>query len=378
MERSAFLLAALIGATAVFSSACNDLGSCDDPARGRTTVSNAGGEFMFTGQAILNNSCAPCHGSKVTGAGRRGAPAGLDFDLFPLPAVSTEKAADGSIVGVLLDSEDWKALRTRQRKVYDERELIWEQVEKGLMPPESTSTFKNLSTYFRSMFTSSDMKCSRGTALTDLGAHREEFRTWLACDVPIVEAASNMLPYKALPAGATPADSAAGAGYYSIPNLSVGYQYPSCAGGGGDGGMSGGNTPGFDEVYNTVLAKSSNTCLACHSGAAAMGMFDIGTLDKAWMTLMGSGQGGATTCATSPVYVTPNDPEKSYLLNMVVTSKTRCTDNVMPLGSTTGLPTADVDLITRWIAGGAPRTAPATGGGSDAGGGGDGGVDGGR
>jgi len=56
------------------------------------------------------------------------------------------------------------------------------------------------------------------------------------------------------------------------------------------------------------------------------------------------------------------------LLNMVVSTKMRCTPltEVMPLGSLAGLPAADVDLITRWIMAGAPRTATA-GGGSDAG-----------
>jgi hypothetical protein len=363
MQRSAYLTAALLTSAVALNSACNDLGTCDDPARGRTTVATASGGPIFTGQAIINKSCAPCHGSTTKGAGRQGAPAGLDFDLFPLTGTMTVPDSSGGIQGVKLDPTELAGLRTRQRKVYDERESIWQQVEKGLMPP--TSTFESLSVYFESVF-GSDGKCTKGASLTDLKASREDFRQWLACDVPIIEATSDQLPYKPVPAGAKPPDAAAGAAYYSIPGVSVGYQYPSCVAGGSSGG-----TPGFDEVYNKVLAKDSNLCLACHGGTAPMGMFDIGTVDKAWTTLMGAnGMGtGMTTCAKHPVYVKPNDPDNSYILNMVVVAKERCTPSVMPQGSTTGLPAADVALITSWIMGGAPRTATSGsgGGGSDAG-----------
>jgi hypothetical protein len=316
---------------------------------------------MFTGQAIINKSCAGCHGSKVTGAGRQGAPAGLDFDLIPLTNGTVVNGSTGGVAGVSLDPKELAGLRSRQRKVYDEREMIWEQVEKDLMPPKGATSFRDLSNFFKSMFSSGDMSCTRGQTLGTLdGVNREEFRKWLACDTPIIEATSDKLTYKALPAGSSPADSAAGAGYYSVPGVSIGYQYPSCGGGGSGGAVD------FTQIYNNVLAKSANMCLSCHTGAASLGNFDIGTIEKAWTTLLGTGMGGASTCAATPVYVKPGDPNASYLLNMVVPSKMRCTPSVMPLGSTTGLPAADVDLITRWIMAGAPRNATA-GGGADAG-----------
>jgi hypothetical protein len=354
MQRSAFVTAALLTTASAFSTACNDLGSCDDPARGRSTVVS-GSQLMFTGQAVINSSCLPCHSHTATGSARKGAPAGLNFDLYPLSGTTTVNGASGGVAGVALDPKELAGLRTRQRRVYDLREMIWDQIDKGLMPPSKTS-YRSLMSVFKAAF-GTDMTCTRGTALTSLddGVDREAFRNWLACDVPIVEATSDQLPYKALPAGSTPADSAAGAAYYSIPGVSVGYQYPSC------GGMS--SALDFTKIYNDVLSKPSYTCLACHGGTAPMGAFDIGTIDKAYTTLLGSGAGGKTTCAMSPTYVKPNDPANSYLLNMLVMAKTRCTPNLMPLGGM--MDAADVDLITRWIMAGAPRAA--TSGGADAG-----------
>lgn len=319
------------------------------------------GQLVFTGQAIINKTCAPCHVSTVAAAGRQGAPAGLNFDLIPLPGISTVAGANGGVAGVTLDPTKLAGLRTRQRRVYDLREMIWDQVDKGLMPPgKNASGIASLTNLVKSAF-GMDGTCTKGAALVSLddAADREAFRNWLACDVPIVEASSDQLPYKALPAGSTPADSAAGAAYYSVAGTSVGYQYPSCGGGGSDAGTGGGVS--FDKIYNDVLSKPSYTCLACHGGTAPMGMFDIGTIDKAYTTLLGTGQGGKTTCAMSPVYVKPGDPNSSYLLNMLVMSKTRCTPNVMPLGGM--MDAADIDLITQWIMAGAPRTAAAAGGG---------------
>jgi len=190
MQRRALATAALLTAAAL-SSACSDIGTCDDPAQGRKTVTS-GGQLMFAGQAILNKSCATgCHNSASKGAGRQGAPAGLDFDLMPV----TNGTLSGA--GLTLPPEALKGLKSRQRDVYEKRELIWEQVQKGLMPP--TSAFEALAGIVATMF-GSDGKCTGGgQAYTTLGAHKEELRQWLACATPIIEATSDMLAHKPLP-----------------------------------------------------------------------------------------------------------------------------------------------------------------------------------
>ncbi len=357
MQRSALATAALLTlltATAL-SSACNDIGTCDDPAQGRKTVTSAG-QLMFVGQAILNKSCATgCHSSTAKGAGRQGAPAGLDFDLMPV----TNGTLSGT--GLTLPPDALKGLRSRQRVVHDQRELIWEQVEKGLMPP--TNGFEMLAGIVATMF-GTDGKCTAGgQAYTTLSAHKEEFRQWLACDTPIVEATSDMLSYKPLVAGATPAEMAAGAGYYSIDKVSVGYQYPSCGGGAVTG-------TSFSDVYNTVLKPA---CAICHLPGGLNTTVDFATEDAAWTSLMGpGGTGRAQGCASnmSP-YVTPGDPAKSYLLakmDSTVPMAQRCVD---PMPPPMGATTAHVALVKAWIMAGATRTGSA-GGGADAG------VDGGR
>ena len=102
-----------------------------DPAQGRTPVL-VGTEVMYAGQAIMVKSCAAaCHSEGTTRANRFGAPAGLDFDIAPATC-STD--ADGGTGGV--GEEQLQRLRKHQRKVFDERHAIWEQVERDLMPPD--------------------------------------------------------------------------------------------------------------------------------------------------------------------------------------------------------------------------------------------------
>jgi hypothetical protein len=349
MRRSAIWAASALSAVGLLAAGCNDLGTCDDPAKGRTTVEFGRG-VAYTGQAILLTSCAAgCHLSTAKGDARRGAPAGLDFDLAPItnPAPGPAVTADGGVVGVQVDAQQIAGLRARQRKVFDEREAIWEQVDKGLMPP--LPTFKNLMNIFRTRF-ATDASCTRGESLGDLDKAKADFRNWLACGTPIVETFSNLLPY-GQPAGMDPADTAAGAAAYAG---STGYQYPECKSDVGPGG------PTFEQIYNNILASPVYSCTpACHGTGVAMGNFDIGTIDTAYTVLLGAnGQGGATTCpGVVPVYVKPNDPGASYLVAKLGGGGTLCpapNNALMPLGSS-GISAADLDLLRQWIMAGAMR-----------------------
>jgi hypothetical protein len=352
MQRRAFWFVSLFPVVSVLAAGCNDLGTCDDPARGRTTVNYGSKGVVYTGQAILLNSCASgCHSSGAKGGARQGAPAGLDFDLQPIttptpgPVVS---GADGGIVAVQVDAVQVAGLRARQRKVFDERELIWEQVDKGLMPP--VDTFRNLMNIFRTVF-GADGACTRGDSLEslDLDTTREELRNWLACGTPIVETSSALLPFAQPGANAAKPDTAAGAAAYAG---ATGYQYPECKVDVAPGG------PTFEDVYNNVLASSAYGCTpACHGTGAAMGGFDIGNIDTAYTTLLGAnGQGGATSCSPmNPApFVKPGDPTGSYLITKLGGGGTLCM-SLMPLGSATGISSADLDIIRQWIMAGAMR-----------------------
>jgi len=63
-----------------------------------TKVAYLNGTPYYEGQALLNTSCAggSCHASGAVGAGRNGAPHGLNFDVAPLT-----KASSAADVGVL-------------------------------------------------------------------------------------------------------------------------------------------------------------------------------------------------------------------------------------------------------------------------------------
>lgn len=344
------------------ASGCNDLGSCDDPARGRTTVV-IGSQVMYAGQAIMNVSCATgCHSSVTKGEGRRGAPAGLDFDLTPLRPGAVISGPSG-VTGVEVDPVALAGLRARQRKVFDERENIWEQVDQGLMPPGKIGeTFTDLMRVVGIKFEPTSKSCTRDTVgYGSFGEQKKVLRSWLACGTPVVETTSPDLPFVAPAGDAGPAEQAAGAYAYAG---ATGYQYPSCSGGSdGDAGVDGGDGDGgpaattFDAVY-AILEDINNSCLTCHSGRGAMGNFDLGaSADTAYMKLVGADMtGGASTCAAKPKYIVPNDPANSYFLTMVDETLTgRCTGNVMPPFGEGGLTAPELATITAWINAGAPR-----------------------
>lgn len=362
MQRSAPLTVSLLTTAALFHAGCSDLGDCDDPAKGRTLV-KIGSRLSYTGQAIITQSCTVgCHNSGATGSFRKGAPADLNFDLNPLDPGTPITDSTGKVTGVQVDPAARAKLREHQRTVHEQREAIWDQVQKGLMPPSSTPMFKELARLIRTKLTGQSM-CPDGQALVNLDKDKEELRKWLACDTPVVETSSPDLPYQPVPANAPPEDQAAGSVYYSIDNT-VGYQYPSCgASSGGDAGAGG---PSFSELYKDIFEMQ---CKLCHyTGSVLNSTLDFQTEDIAYMELLGAnGMGGATSCtAMNPnPFVTPGKPEQSYLLTKVGAQQGTICGTLMP--TPPGLAKEDADRIKAWIMAGALRTPAGGGGGGDAG-----------
>lgn len=347
MQRSALCISSLLAAAFV-SSACNDLGECTDPERGRQTV-DARGTIMYAGQAIMVASCASgCHVSTAKGAGRQGAPADMNFDLVPVAAGKLIKNDAGQATGVEVDQAQLAGLRSRQRHVFDDRENIWDQVDKGLMPPDGVGeTYRAVAAGVKVLFGPAS-SCTRGEQV-GFKESKGVLRQWLACGTPVVETVSADLPFEAVASDAGAPERASGAVAYSG---SVGYQYPACA--------AAATAPSFDEIYEQIL-KTGYSCVDCHSGAAAFGNFDMGaTADTAYTALTTK----MSSCAATPAYVVPNDPSKS-LLSVIVDGKAsataRCGLEPMPLGMM-GISDADLTRINAWINAGAPRT----GGGSAA------------
>jgi hypothetical protein len=354
MQRRALWFGWLFSVVSVLIAGCNDLGTCNDPLNGRNPV-KVGPDIMYAGQAIMNSSCAggTCHTSTAQGDNRQGAPEGLDFDLALAPAGAARPGPDGGVVGVELNNVDVAGLRSRQRKVFDERELIWQQVDKGLMPP--TDSFKNaVERIVTFMFgPGSTPACPAGSPLGTFDqAGKEELRKWLTCGTPIVETNSSMLPFIEVSAtsDAGAPDKALGAVAYAG---AVGYQIPACGtSGGGDTGVA----PDFDQVYNNVLLKASYACAGCHNSTPIGGVDLTTSADIAYRNLLGAnGQGADPICATATtVQVKPGDPAGSFFYTKLGGGGTLC-GTLMPPPPSPQISAADLELVRQWIAGGAMR-----------------------
>jgi cytochrome c5 len=326
MNTTRTLLAALF-VSSIFAVGCGDeVGKCDDADRGQDTViSNE--VIQFGGQAIINQACAGCHGSEVKGATRQGAPAGLDFDLLPVEEAMAEGVAEnkGGDPIVELKPEYLRGLRERQRIVFEERDLIWQQVKDGLMPPEGMgAAFRMLAN--KILDSDDDEPCTRGKPYKDITDKQSQdvLRNWLACGAPIVESQGPSVK-KNLTAGV------------------AGYQYMMCGDEPapvGDGGMPVVIT--LDDVQERVIDMA---CTTCHGGAIPP---DLSTADKSFEYF------STEKCNDKPYLdVAGKDPAKSYLHELVTKEKPACTAFKMPQGGS--LSSTQLRLVEDWIKAGSPR-----------------------
>jgi len=330
MTRNTFLFSAVCALGLL--GGCDDLGDCTDPAQGRVPVL-VGTDVMYAGQAIMVQSCAAngvCHNANASRAQRYGAPAGLDFDVKPVTLSGAGDAGVGE-----LGEDDLGRLRKHQRKVFDTRHDIWQQVDRGLMPPDGAGA------QWRNAKPGSLIDVSGGgcpvtkeiAPITD-SETKKLLRDWLACGSPIVEA---NVPDLQKPVGGT-----------------VGDQFPAC-------GAPEDAT--FDTLFSAVLEPN---CVACHApdGLPVAKDFDLSTPEAAYANLMGKdGKGRVPSgCeSNSNFMVTPGVPEKSYIYAVVggKGAGTVCAD-LMPLG-TLGLDPVPLDVLKRWIESGAPGPGQAAG-----------------
>jgi len=336
LERTLILAFALLGAGAL---GCGDeVGPCDAPLEGEDTVLY-NDTVQFGGQAIMNRACAGCHSSTAKGKARGGAPAGLNFDLYPVDSESAEVVEPGSTSNdagqkiVAIKRAGWSGLQERQRRVFEERNMIWQQVKDGLMPPPDRSSFGLLANIIG---TNNRQPCQM-----DVGAFaplsekssRDVLRKWLACGAPVVEVNTKELGADKSLASYPDGGFVPSAGF-------VGYQYMVC--GGGDAGTGG--VIAFEDVYEKIIGKR---CTECHSADGEQEPY-LDTVDKAYAVLVDD---KAAQCNGKP-YVKSGDPTQSYLYELV-SQTPKCSNGIrMPLD---GLSSSDQKMISDWIAGGARR-----------------------
>jgi hypothetical protein len=305
-------------ALASFAFACtDDVGTCEGSLQGRDTVL-VDNTVVYGGQAIMNRACSVgCHSSLATGAARNGVPAGLDFDLKPVDeedAAGTKKSGTTTIVK--LKEAQIAGLRARQKKIVENRHLIWQQVQDGLMPP--AGMFESV---MSNIFASSEKTpCKAGKEYSKIPQvqTREVLRNWLACGAPLVETNGSKVD-KTSTAGA------------------AGYQYPTCA-------AEPAEVVTLETLFTTTLAD----CGVCHNnsftGPPAFASVEV--LAKSLRT--------KSACAGKK-FVSPGKPEDSYMLDLLKGPNPACNHEQMPQGDS--LSTRAIDQITAWIAAGAPTTA---------------------
>lgn len=302
-----------------FACSCADVGVCDPSLEGRDTVV-VNNTILYGGQAIMNKACSVgCHLSTATGADRHGAPAGLDFDLLPIDeanAAGMTKSGDSTIVR--LTSAQLDGLRKRQRMIVELRDDIWQQVVDGQMPPGGM-----LGSVMGTIFASSERRpCRAGTSYAEMdGAQtREIMRNWLACGAPFVETNGKKL------------DQSSAAGM-------AGDQYLACVQE-SDAGVT------LERLFKSTFSE----CGGCHNSSITgpPSFLDVATLAKSLRT--------KSACGGKP-FVTPGDPEKSYLLELLRGPNPACNHDRMPAGGLDPLSDRAIAEVATWIANGAPTTA---------------------
>lgn len=347
MRLNRTLVAILLTSSLPLLGCTDEVGSCDDDAQGEDTVL-VNGAVQFGGQAIMNQACAGCHSSTAKGAARQGAPAGLDFDLLPIdpedPSLvdGTKMNADRTVV-VNVKPAALAGLRERRRRVFEDRNTIWQQVKEGMMPPPG-SAFDGFRTLSNIIGTSDGAPCKADVGpLAPLSrkSSRDVLRKWLACSAPVVEVNSSdkvvTMPDQENIVTTDAGTGAVDAGTAWSVAGEVGYQFAVCE----DTG-DGGTQITIEQVFERVMGGK---CALCHPSVAEP---DLSTPEAAYAALVGK---QSDEC--DKPYVVPGNAEGSFLYELVSTTPS-CSMRMPPTGN---LASGEIKVIADWINAGALRAS---------------------
>lgn len=286
-----------------------DLGVCDEPAAEAVVYDD--GVPAFEGQALVIQSCGSggfCHSEGIEADERRGAPRGMDLDLR-LAAQSPD-----------VDEAELERLARAQQNVYYHRELVFESVESGRMPPDATDVPIGRPEYQR---VPEGMR--EGPALPSIASDEglRVFRNWLACGAPVVE--------RTLPR-ADGNDNSVGETVATIETTPV--------------------EPTWGAIYDRIVARSCAFVL-CHDAETAAGALDLSTPAIAHAALL-SPAAGRLCGPTGATRVVPGDPEASLLIHKLrgVAPEGRLCGSRMPSAGS-HLSASRVETLEAWIRDGA-------------------------
>lgn len=301
---------AVPGLVLVLATGCQptQLGQCDTGAA-QTLVFDLNGNPAYAGQAMVEQACGGCHSRGSVGATRRGAPAGLDFDMVG----SRTSAAD------MPDMDAINRLAAARQIIFDDRFNMFDTVVEGAMPPGEVGA----AAYVDVAYAYED---GRPLERIESSAGQDIYRKWLACNGPVVERTADP------PAGMEGADC--------MMTANVG----SCV------YRSGGQEP-IPPMWSAIHAQISGRCAmpSCHGPTNPGAGLVLEEASAARAALVGqpAGTGGATPmCAGMGTLVVAGDLETSLFWSKLNAPMPRC-GFAMPIGGR--LATRELAAIEQWI-----------------------------
>jgi hypothetical protein len=294
--------------------------TCDEPAARTPYFREGSGEPAYPGQALLNVYCAGCHNTP----GGFGVPVGLEMTL---PLVTSTDTG-----GV----DQMRALRANQSIVHGNRDLIYQQVLSGSMPPRN--------------FVGSSVTYADRAGVELPGIHTEEgrdmLRNWLACGSPVVERTA---PIACTANGMCPLTNfcdtedgvCVGVGDVVPPAGTVDCATPEAT---------------FAWIYPCIIQENCAGA-PCHVGGTAGGLA-MPDIDTAFTNLTTGGPNAMSgaECMGQEDYVVDGMPDNSLLIHKLEgvdeTGAAVC-ELRMPVGPV--LSDSEIELIRMWIMNSAPR-----------------------
>jgi len=297
-------------------------------------VTGVGGLPAFAGQALLISSCGHgsfCHAPGIEGGGRRGAPIGLDFDLR---LACDERSGTGDCT-----DEAVMALEHQRFLAFRDREIIWESVANGTMPPppNSRAVTDVSDDPVRPNYVRGD-----GSALptleTDEG--RAILRNWLTCGAPFV-ATAELVPF-----GRNPGDWCGDVGPVERGDARGDCRY-------GEPVQITPPEPTWPAIYERVIGPlCGQSCHAAEADERFESDLDLSDPTTAYDQMVGRTALGAFCATEGQAHVVPGDSAASLLIQKLEGTQT-CGDS-MPLNGAV-LPPDVVAPIRAWIMAGASR-----------------------
>lgn len=299
----------------------------------------ASGTPAYEGQALMQQNCSAggsCHSEGANGSSRRGAPAGLNYDV----QVACELASDGMCPEGLQPRYD--DLLSNSRRVFDHGRAIMAEVEAGAMPPpgmEAQEVLASGGEWFRASGEAVFDSINGGdTPLPSLDTPEGEaiLRNWLACGAPVVGATR-------LPDARDPGQDCGAMA--DVGDCFVRYEPPEPP------------EPTWESIYD--FFSGSNCVSGCHDGSSTSAQetfmqsnLDLSDQDTAYMEMVGvAAEGEDCGGAGAPTLIVPNDAAASLLIHKlegVTGDGSEVCGGDMPQGRAL-LPEEFIAPIRQWI-----------------------------